>query len=862
MVQEFSCRDSVRVVVGLVLLAALVSVVALPTQAQIADAGIASPSDSMATAVPGPLYQAGWMKRLMLGSRYRDLWTTPVEVEVLDLEKTGGGLTPTSTGGGKQTKGLRFVGADGRPYSFRSLDKDPIEIVPVELRSGFVTALVQDQISAAHPTGAEIANRLLDQLDVLHADPRVVILPDSPLLGEYRAEFAGLIGTIEEWPNDGPGDEPGFAGATEVVSTDELQEILVADGRQAIAVEEFLTARLFDVFIGDWDRHRGQWRWANVGAGSPPTWRPIPEDRDQAFAAYDGWFMSGARHVAPQITKFDDSWPPIIGAVWNGRDLDRYFLGGVSEAVWDSLTLFVQGQMTDTVIDDAVRQMPASHFDLRGAEIIEMLQWRRDHLPEIADAYYEHLTHEVDLYGSDASDHFEAAWLEDGGLALTASSDGVVHTSRTFDDDQTNEVRLYLLGGDDVVDISGHRQGYMGIRVISGSGQDRVIDTSENPRTRVYDPRTVGGTVVEGKAPEDRRPYDDMVEPGQVGPPDYSSRKVLLPIAYYSSDLRMLVAVNWSREKYGFRSFPYRHKHTIDVAWSFGRVDGRVSYDYHQRFANSPHSVRASALSSGLETLLFHGFGNDTPGIDDVPGGYDFFRVNEQVLEFQFRYQYDWRRSYFSAGLGAMVSDVNDEKNDLVSQAEPYGSGTWGDISLAADFAHDARDLALFAHRGWLLQLGGSYYPDLGDAVLGDFGEAHGLIAGYATLAGFTLAVRAGGKRIWGAFPFQLGATLGGINSLRGYAKDRFTGDTSVFGSTELRLRLIRLTVLVPGDLGIFGLADAGRVWFEGASDGPVHTSVGGGLWLAPVTVPSALIVAAGASEEGVRLYIGFGFHY
>ena len=63
------------------------------------------------TATPGAHYEASGFYRFLFGSSYRDLWTTPVTVEVLDLRSTGGGLTPTGTGRGQQTLNLRFIPA-------------------------------------------------------------------------------------------------------------------------------------------------------------------------------------------------------------------------------------------------------------------------------------------------------------------------------------------------------------------------------------------------------------------------------------------------------------------------------------------------------------------------------------------------------------------------------------------------------------------------------------------------------------------------------------------------------------------------------------------------------------------------------
>ena len=87
------------------------------------------------TATPGPEYGASGFHEFLFGSSYRDLWTTPITVEVLDLRTTGNGLTPTGTGGGQQTLSLRFMGADGLPYTFRGLDKDPTSVLPEELQA-------------------------------------------------------------------------------------------------------------------------------------------------------------------------------------------------------------------------------------------------------------------------------------------------------------------------------------------------------------------------------------------------------------------------------------------------------------------------------------------------------------------------------------------------------------------------------------------------------------------------------------------------------------------------------------------------------------------------------------------------------
>jgi hypothetical protein len=182
-----------------------------PARAQGAESGAAAPEST--TVVAGPGYAAGGLHKWLFGKHYRTLWTTPIRVEVLDLGTFAGGLRPIRQGGGLQTQSLRFAGADGRQYAFRSVNKDASKILPPDLRNTLAARVAQDQISAAHPAGAAVAASLARAAGVLHSDPRLVSLPDDPRLGEFRTEFAGVLGFIEERPDENEDPSLAFAGA-------------------------------------------------------------------------------------------------------------------------------------------------------------------------------------------------------------------------------------------------------------------------------------------------------------------------------------------------------------------------------------------------------------------------------------------------------------------------------------------------------------------------------------------------------------------------------------------------------------------------------------------------------------------------
>lgn len=85
-------------------------------------------------------------------------------------------------------------------------------------------------------------------------------------------------------------------------------------------------------------------------------------------------------------------------------------------------------------------------------------------------------------------------------------------------------------------------------------------------------------------------------------------------------------------------------------------------------------------------------------------------------------------------------------------------------------------------------------------------------------------------------------------------------GTTSVYGNAELRLLLGNFFFLLPGEWGIFGLADTGRVYVDGDSPGGWHNGVGGGLWFAFLSRGGTLSISVADGKEGSALYIAAGF--
>lgn len=334
-------------------------------------------------------YVAGNAHKKWLGENYRAEWAQKINVPVFDISKEHGGLKIIQRGGGHQTISLRLEDSNGRAYSLRSIEKYPESALPEPFRNTFAEDIVQDQISAGHPYGALVVPYLA-RYGIYHTNPKVVLVPDDPRLGVYRKDVANQLMLFEERPDGSGKDQDFFGNADKMVSTTKLLEQLVKDNDNTVDQKFFLRSRLFDLWIGDWDRHDDQWRWAEFDSKKGKTYRPIPRDRDQAFFVSEGRVPKflGQKWLLFQFEGFDDeiNWPS--GLMFSGRYIDRKFLTALTREDWIAVADDLSTQLTDSLIDASLKKWPEEIYKLHGDRIASSLKSRRKNLREDALKHY------------------------------------------------------------------------------------------------------------------------------------------------------------------------------------------------------------------------------------------------------------------------------------------------------------------------------------------------------------------------------------------------------------------------------------------------------------------------------------------
>jgi len=788
------------------------------------------PGTPTATVAAGSRYKAGAIRRFFLGSNYRDLWSTPITVPVLDLRVFAGGLKPTKISGSTQTMSLRFKASNGSEFVFRSVDKDGLNL-PTGYYHTVVENVARGQVSSQHPAGAMFADVLLTAAGVLHPTPILAVMPDDSLLGEFREDFAGRLGMIEPYPSV-PDHSAGFAGAIEIIDSDSLQVLLDADPREQVDALAYLTVRLVDMFMNDWDRHPGNWKWARMSPGG--MWQPIARDRDRVMTSYGG-LPAVAGLMVPQMIRFQDTYPPMGGLTWNSIDLDRRLLDGLDASAFDSIAVVLVGRLTDSVIESALRAMP-SEYDASLPVTTEKLRARRDLLPAQAAQFYCLLSPMVDIHGTDAADSATITLVDNRHVEVEIrSGHAAPYYRRRFDASQTREVRLYLHEGDDHVDVRGVGTPPMRVRVIGGNGTNQFIDASNaadrSGGVRFYNSGTVSDVQYGSEPTFDRRPW--INESGTAHQPGKDWGAKLAPGAKIESngdELGLMAALGLSRTRYGFGRHPYASRASIIGVYSAGVRRGRVVGSFDKRREASPLHVTAKAYWSELELIHYYGFGNDSP---EGPSARFEARQQQWMIHPALAFALG-PRSDIAVGPIFKSSATDDIPGSYLSETKPYGSGDFNEAGVRLGIYKDNRIRRKDAYSGVLLDLTATAYPKMAD-VTSSFQVLAAIMGAFFTLPMVThpvIALKAGAKQVFGDFPFHEAAFIGGEPSQRDLPHERFAGDAALYGSVELRVPVVDFAFILPIDIGVYTYGDAGRVFVERESPDGWHNSKGAGVWI------------------------------
>jgi len=837
--------------------------------------------DSFLTSIYPPEEYPSEFTRTIWGELNREMYYDSLKFPVFYFEDYPHNLRPNRRGGGNQTNSLHLIDDLKHEYQLRSVKKDGSRILGGVFEGTFVVDLLEDVFTYGHPYGALVLDELADSAGVYHTNPKLVYLPRQPRLGIFNEDFGGEVYLFEERPDEDGSHVETFGSSPKIVGTDDMMEEVLEDYEHHLDSLFMIRSRIFDLMIGDWDRHQDNWRWATFEGDSIDgvLYRAVPRDRDMVFTDFSGVMISILNKTVPQLRQFQSYGKEIPWMKWYGeypKFYDRRFTAAVPWPLWKDAIDRIQNNISDSLIRRAIKSMPESGYEYSGEELVEIMSYRKEHLDEIARKYYELLAENVDLLGTldkdsiyinrkNADETLVEIWVLDDGTEN-------LRIRRTFYTDETEEVRIYALEGDDIFFVEGTAKNSVKTRLIGGYGDDVAIDHSYvrgwGEKTKIYD--YPGGIELDVYNEADvnlSKRYDMNNYEFKDFHRNYS---LFLPQMAYNPDFGFSAGLGWHYFNYGYKRRPQAYRHKLGFNYAFGNQAFTFMYE---GIFNNVFNYWGVALDGTVHgprfTLNFFGQGNESFKNPDLPREYYQVRQQKVRVGAGLRRPFKYDAGYFE--IKPFYSNLEIERTPDRFITERVGETIRGDeifenmdfAGLELNFFYDTRNNHSMPTRGLIADFGVEYTDNL--SANEDIVSLGGDLTFYQRLTQSDLlvwATKISTETVRGDYLFFQSAYVGGPTSLRGYRMGRFRGQTSFFNSNDVRLNFGNIeNQLLPFDFGVFGAFDHGRVWHEVLESDKYHYTYGGGLFVNILDMVSSSLGYHVGEEEGQFLFaLGFNF--
>ena len=834
-------------------------------------------------------YDGSGLKRLLIGTHYREAWLSSVTVPIVDLKRMNGGMKIVKIGGNHQTTSVRLQNELGKQFVLRSVDKDPSLALPPEIRKTFAKDIAQDQMTAAHPYGALAVIKMADAIGIYHTNPRLMYVPDEAYLGKARKKIGNTLVLYEERPHGDWSEQASFGNSKKIIGTPKLIEKMMKSNDHYVDQLFVVKNRLFDTFLNDWDRHDDQWRWASFETKEGTKYRPIPRDRDQVFYKFDGVinFLASRKWGIRMFQHFDDNVRDIPGLIQSARWFDRTFTTEVTLDQWLATADTLQKYLTDEVIEASIRELPAEVYPHDGEEIIEHLKARRDNLRDMARRQYLFINKEVEVVGSNDRELFYVRRLNNDStlvqmFALSKKGKkGRKLYERTFIKGQTREVRLFGYGKSDRFIISGNVDKGIIVRIIGGTGEDEIIDESNvggwSKKTYVYDQKSENNQLELGKESKDMTDFDIRVNEHNRKAFKYNKGFPLISLGYNKDD-NLFVGAGYLRVMNGFRKDPFKQRHKITGNWS--STTNAYNIKYKGEFVEV---LKKWDITADVSLLMpdfnfnFYGFGNETEINDDAVDNYYVVKFENITIKPGIRRKLG-KKQYIQISPFYQSFKIQEDDDNYLSDNSFLFEG-YNELFERTDYAGVEFKVYVPNYSEKYFPLKGSYFDITGSwnieitPGINTFNQIKGEVGGYYTLdlpLRTTLAARGGFGHIFGEHEFYQSMFLSGDNrltgfgNLRGLNRNRYAGQTLFYQNNEVRTKLFSFSnVIMSADFGVNLFFDHGRVW-ENRRDqsSQWHYSYGGGVWLYPFQMILANVSYGIAENDEDAVYFGLGFFF
>ncbi|AWG21806.1 metallophosphoesterase [Flavobacterium faecale] len=822
--------------------------------------------------------------RFVFGNHYRTIYNTAIEAPVLMLDTLYGGVSPKRAGGGHQSKSLRLVDQSGKEYAMRALKKSASrflqavafkdQFVENDFEDTYAEDFLLDFYTSSHPYAPLAVGYLAEQIGVNHSNPKLYYIPKQNTLQEFNSNFGDELYFIEEQASETQKDLASFGNSDDIISTADLLEKLHKDENYAVDEKEYIKARLFDMLLGDWDRHQDQWRWSTYKEGDKTIYKPIPRDRDQVFSKYDGALLSILMNI-PDLRHMQTFKDKIKNVKWFNREpypMDLAILKTATEQDWIEQATYIQNNLSDEAIEKAFLQLPLEVQDETITTIKKDLKARKKELVTYAKKYSKTIEKRVLVVGTNKKDQFIIEKKPGNVLQITVNrikKDGIEFAySKTLSGKKTKHLWIYGLDDDDEFIVKGKAKTAAEIILLGGQNHDsytiengkgiRVIDFLSKKNTYNVDAQTT------------KKITDDYtINSYRYTLPKYNAFSGLPTLGYNPDDgLKIGIIANYTINN--FKQNPYSSKHILKANYYFATSGVELFYSFKAPKVTDKWDFNLDTrFTSPNFSINFFGYGNETVNNDEVKG-MNFNRVKISIFKVAPQFE---KVGPFGSRLQIQTSFENIQVQNTVNRyitsnsiVDPLVFDSQKFAGVTVGYHFENYDIPSLPKMGMGFSVIGSWKTNLDDTRTN--------FPTFESKLNFNHKIDASGRIVLATivkakailnnnYEFYQGAVLGGDLSLRGFRNERFLGKSSFYNSTDLRVSLGKIKEsILPMSYGILGGYDYGRVWLDNKDNQKWHQAVGGGLWLNGLNTLTARLSYFKSREEEGRLSFALGFGF